>query len=931
MTHIACSLKLAARLAAITATVLLAASCSQNTPDKLMASAQDYLAKGDRSAAVIQLKNLLVQAPDHGEARMLLGQALLESEEYASAEKELSRALELKQPQEKVLPAYAETLLAQGKNQAVVNEVEKYRLFNPVAVAATQSARGDAYARLGDKSRARDAYAAALAAVPAYSRARLGEATLTALDGQVDEALKVTEEIIAVEPALASARALRADLLLAKGNRIDAKKSLEEAITADPRLVPVRMSLISLLIDEGDVDAAARHLDDTRKIAPRDLRVSYFDAAVAVRRGEFEKARGHLQQLLKFLPDHVPSLVLAGSVEMQLRQFALAEGHLRRALARSPNHVGARRMLAVTQLRTGQPARAKETLQPLLDKGMPSDPRLLLLAGETLLANGQIKDSSAYFQAAAAAGNAPGTAAKTRLGQLSIAKGNVEEGFRELEAAAELDGEQYQAELALIAGHLRRNEFEKAMEATKSLERKQPKNPLTFQMYGVVNLAKRDIGAARRGFERALELQAGYTPAAYNLAMLDLAEKRPDDARKRYEALIARDQKNDQLYIALAELQVRMGADSKVIIATLQRGANANPQSTGAWTSLINYLVSVGDAKAAATAAQSAVAALPGDARVLTAAAAAQEAAGEINQAIETYRRIAAMQPLATQPLYRLASVHARQKEFDKAIETLRRVQKLAPGEREVVPQLVQAQMGMNRPDEALREARELQFRDPKFAGGFSLEGDIHAAIGRHLDAAAAYRRALEREPKANAVAIRLHAALASGSRTGEADSLAKKWIADNPKDAVMRLYLGERELAQRNLKASAAHYEAVLALDAGNTIALNNLAWIRGELGDPRALSYAERAIQLAPNNVMVIDTYASLLAKKGDLAKALGMVERARAIDPKRNDLRLNYAKILLKAGRKDDARRELDALAKVREPFRGKEEIEGLLKSL
>jgi predicted Zn-dependent protease len=50
-----------------------------------------------------------------------------------------------------------------------------------------------------------------------------------------------------------------------------------------------------------------------------------------------------------------------------------------------------------------------------------------------------------------------------------------------------------------------------------------------------------------------------------------------------------------------------------------------------------------------------------------------------------------------------------------------------------------------------------------------------------------------------------------------------------------------------------------------------------------------------------------------------------------PTRNDLRLNYAKALAKAGRKDDARRELQALQGVKENFPGKDEVAGLLKGL
>lgn len=921
----------AARLAFVGLVVALLTACGQESPETLMASAKAYLAKGDRSAAVIQLKNLLKGAPNNGEARLLLGQALLEEEDFASAEKELSRALELKQPQEKVLPSYVRSLLAQEKNHAVVAEVEKYKLFDPAAVAATQAVLGDAHMRLGSRTRARDAYVAALAAVPGHARAQLGEARLLAYEGRTDDALMRIDAVIAAEPKLAEARATRAEVLLAKGDREGAKMSLEEAIAANARFMAARITLINLLIHERDFDAAAKSLEGARKVAPRDLRLTFLEASLAFRKGELEKARQQIEQVLRGNPDHLPSLVLAGAIELQAKRFGAAEDSLRKALARAPNHLDARQLLVQTYLRTGQPAKAMETLQPIVDRGIPDDPRLQMLAGETFLANGDVQRATTFYQAAAKGKQEQEIAARTRLGQIALATGRSQEGFAELEAVSALDAEGYDADLALITGHLRRKEFDRAMEAVKALETKQPKNPLTFQLYGVVSLGKGDQDAARRSFEKALELQPTYLPAAHNLAQLDILQKKPESARQRYEAMIAKEPNNAQLYIALADLQARTGAAPKEISVTLQRAVQADPQAPLARVGLIDMLLRAGDTKAALTAAQQALASIPSDPRLLEAAGIAQEAAGEINQAIGTYNKLASAQPQAAQPLYRLAALYLRQNDTEKAIESLRRVQKIAPQDHEVVAQAVRVYAAAGRYGDALKEAQALQKRQPKFAGGYSLEGDIHMAQRKFADAERLYREALKLEPRANAVAVKLHEAMSAGGNGAGADAWGKKWIAENPKDATMRLYLGQRELAAKNLKAAAAHYQAAIAIEPNAPIALNNLAWISGELNDPKALGYAERAMKAAPNSAVILDTYGMLLVKRGEADKALPYLERASKLAPARNDLRLNYAKALVRAGKQDEARKELEALQGVKDDFPGKEEVAGLLKGL
>ena len=50
-----------------------------------------------------------------------------------------------------------------------------------------------------------------------------------------------------------------------------------------------------------------------------------------------------------------------------------------------------------------------------------------------------------------------------------------------------------------------------------------------------------------------------------------------------------------------------------------------------------------------------------------------------------------------------------------------------------------------------------------------------------------------------------------------------------------------------------------------------------------------------------------------------------------PDRNDIRLNYAKALMKAGKSEHARKELTQLEGVTQDFSGKAEIPALLKQL
>jgi Putative Zn-dependent protease, contains TPR repeats len=111
----------------------------------------------------------------------------------------------------------------------------------------------------------------------------------------------------------------------------------------------------------------------------------------------------------------------------------------------------------------------------------------------------------------------------------------------------------------------------------------------------------------------------------------------------------------------------------------------------------------------------------------------------------------------------------------------------------------------------------------------------------------------------------------------------------------------------------------------------LNNLAWAAAQTGDPKAVEYAEKANRLAPGQPAIMDTLGVLLVDKGETARGLELLQKAVELAPQASQIRFNYARALLKTGKKGDAKQELDALAKLGEKFPAHAEVAQLLKSL
>src|SRR6185437_5674172 len=138
---------------------------------------------------------------------------------------------------------------------------------------------------------------------------------------------------------------------------------------------------------------------------------------------------------------------------------------------------------------------------------------------------------------------------QVRLAQVRLATGDSERAFRDLETLSASDPKQDQADLALIAGHLQRREFDKALAASDALMRKQPDAASTYTVRGSIYLAKRDFTNARASFDKALSLDPKNFAAAYNLATIDVRDGKPEAARSRYDAMLAKDPGNEQLLL----------------------------------------------------------------------------------------------------------------------------------------------------------------------------------------------------------------------------------------------------------------------------------------------------------------------------------------------------------------------------------------------
>ena len=511
-----------------------------------------------------------------------------------------------------------------------------------------------------------------------------------------------------------------------------------------------------------------------------------------------------------------------------------------------------------------------------------------------------------------------------RLAQVRLATGDTERAMKDLEALSQSDKAQAQADLALVMAHVQRREYDKALAAVDTLEKKQPGSALPWSLRGSIYMAKRDLKSARASFDKVLAIAPTDAAAAGSLALIDIQEGKADDARKRYEKMLEKDPKNEQLLLALSDVTAMTRENPEEAKAIIEKAIAANPQSVRPRLALVGYYGRIGDARNALIAAQSAQSVFPNDPQVVDAVGAAELATGATNQGLATYARLAQLQPQNAGVQLRVAALRLQAKDYDGAIEAARRVVAIVPESPQAWAILARAEIQSGKTSAALAEARKLQKDNPDHAFGYALEAEILANDQKWNETASALRTALSKQ-ELPLLAISYWSALNKAGKTAEATAFADTWIRQHPKDTLMLQAQGEQALLVKDNATALARFRAILDIQPDNSIALNNVAWLLGEAGDPKARQYAERAHELAPFNPNVVDTLGWTLVRTGEVARGAQLLRLASNLAPNNAEIRLHLGLAQIKTGDKTGAKRTLEPLTKLdaKSPLRAEAE--------
>lgn len=863
------------------------AGCAEDSPSEHLQRAQLLMQKDDLPAAVIELKNAIAKAPDLAEARILLAESYLLQAQLPTAEKEFRRAIELGAPAEKVLPLLLRTLYYMEEFEEIDYLARNAEITDPQNLSHVRyyqflaGLRGNIE---GTRIKATDYFAEMEGQDLIIAQAF--EAFIKGQKEQVSDKLASTFD----EPHQLEALHL-AGMNFYQNEEFDkAAKQFSLLVEKMPVINSVRFLLADSLLKSVNLDAAETQINVLYKASKENPLVNSLKANLEYSRGNYAAALPLAEKAIQNGADTVTTRRIAASSSYALGELERTYRHLANLSERGNLNESMTKLLADVQLRLGYTQTAVSTLEKLGElSGMNAN--LLAAAGATASIAGDVIKAQELYALADQSGVSD---ENKRLYEtlLRVAKSDQSA----IDVFEKVTKEQPELEkgwthLALL--HLSKNEVDKALAVAKQWQELEPASGEVLE--GVIWFRQADMGKAETLFKQALEKEPRHVGAMINLIALYAAQEQPQSVIERAEQLLRVAPDNMRAIMALlqASMQLKNMEKSDAILTGL---VAANPE-------LIEPTVGLAILKRLQGKVPEAIDLLEknryrlndigwmtlGDALIT---------ARELEKSRSVYAQWRETNSSLLLPWLRQIGAEELTGNLSEALRLSEQAVLKFPGNNRVLLLL------------AYYQTQSGQLSAAKRSLGWVKQSGIQNPAVTAIEAMIAYE-----EKDYTKAADLAHSAFYANPNFSNLKLLTRALIKSDRKDDAWKEfddYIESGKASSSDIYAIADYYtqeaqyarvstlyKLLLEGDADNLIWLNNLAnvlYLQGQFA--KALPYAVKANELAPNEPILMDTLGMLLFKNGEVDNALKVLHEAYSKMPQHTETRLHLLEVAVVA---------------------------------
>ncbi len=603
-----------------------------------------------------------------------------------------------------------------------------------------------------------------------------------------------------------------------------------KATELDPNYAPAQLRMADLMLRTHNDQLSKEAESRIQKVLtgnPGDDDALLALASVRVQLGKVEDAEKYLNEVLRRSPTNLKSAIALAQVKLNQRDFKSAEQILKQSVEGSPKSTDAATALGTYYAGVGRLPEGEAMFRRAVQLD-PNNSGALTALGEVQMMLGKPAEAEKTYKAVAAM---PGTANALAYAVFLMRQNRRPEAIAELERQNKANPSDRIARTALVAGYLATDRVDAAESILSAVLKSNGRDQEALIQRSQIYLRKGDSDRAKNDIETILRFDGSSAQGHYLMAKVYRAQNAPMKQRDElFQALrIAPESLPARFDLADAQLAAN---NPSAALETLD-GAQLSQKNTLRYLLVYNWAL---------------IAAGKGD---------------EARRGVASALNVAKVpEALLQDGLLKLAK-----QDFAGSRAALEQALNASPEDLRPLTLLVQSYAAQKQIPAATERIRQAVAKRPK-----SLALQMYYARwllqnGQRQEAMQAAAAAATSDPNSSAPAMLLALMNLADGKLDHAHSGLTGVLAKEPRNVDAHMSLAMVEDAGSKFDAAMEEYKKVLTLDSTHVGALNNLAYdlARDTARCDEALSYAQKAKELAPGAWEIQDTLGWIYYRKG------------------------------------------------------------------
>ena len=886
--------------------------------------------------AYIHLKNVLQQDPEHIPAKVLMGKILLIKGYFSDASGVFEEALDSGADIELFLPELANSYLVTGKYQQVLDLGSHYKLsaaqqFEWHLLAAA------ACLHLDDIKQASIHYEQAAALQPASVRLLNSKVALLLKQRNLKDAEQLISQALSLEPDNAQSIHLKAELLQSNGHLPEAQQLYEKALALEPLDPLLRRSMLRSYISQHKLDDAEKMLTSIlqqTKDDPYALLLSTWINTIKLQSDEANDAANQLSaKLWKLSKQQVteqPALLFSRAL------LSYVDGNDEKARSdllsynnAVPKDLNAVAILSDVYIKQGDNSLALQLLERYTEQlnQMPELAQrlatLYIRTNRAFKAEQLVADLRLQF---------PDNIDFIMLQSVVLKQMQQSDKARQLveeQVNRHADNIPLKVNQGLFA--LENAEYAKALQIAEQLLNASPDNLNYLNFKAAVLLKQKNYIAADQLLKHILSVAPEHFAAQYNLANLAIMQQRYTDAIALLQPLTKLHPQHKALLTLYALAQFRAGQYDEA--ETTLRNLIAHGSDAAAEELLFDVYYLQQRFEPALMLVENGLKRAFLDEVLLWKKAQLLLLMQQTAAADKQLDILFGLVNKDSDKLVRLALLQRQTGNTDASLKSLQQASELTPQAWLPKLELVNHYLYVKNYAKAETLLASMSKSRPDDANILLLNGDLAMAKDNLQLAHNYYMAAVKKDPQFKLALAKLYQLAKIGIATDEFETRLRHISKKYPANEWLGRLLAEHYVNQQKTELAIAQYQTLLAANqfTDDPSVHNNLANLFIATDLTLALSHAEKAMQLAPKQAYILDTYGWILANMQQYEKAVAMLRQAHALDATDPAIRVHIAYTLVKLQRQTEATEILQPLLDSKLQFKERPMAEQLMQQI